>query len=72
MLEAPFKALLRGLMASDCDVAELDTEEHIPTSTMARSRILRAMRGDAALGSTVHDAVVTAPREVLPKDLLAG
>jgi len=30
------------------------------------------MRGDAALGSTVHDAVVTALREVLPKDLLAG
>jgi hypothetical protein len=46
--------------------------KHIPTSTMARSLILQAMRGDAALGSTVHDAVVTALREVLPKDLLAG
>jgi len=39
---------------------------------MARSLILQAMRGDASLGSTVHDAVVTALREVLPKALLAG
>ena len=53
-------------------LTELAHAKHIPTSTMARSLILQAMRGDAALGSTVHDAVVTALREVLPKDLLAG
>lgn len=53
-------------------LTELAHAKHIPTSTMARSPILQAMRGDDALGSTVHDAVMTALREVLPKDLLAG
>ena len=52
-------------------LTELAHAKHIPTSTMARSLILQAMRGDATLGATVHDAVVTALREVLPKDLLA-
>lgn len=51
-------------------LTELAQSKHMPTSTMARSLVLQAMRGDAALGSTVHDAVVTALREVLPKDLL--